>query len=204
MPVLRKASPLSVFLVGFATVFLVLFPKGGIKIGILPITWGYVFFGVTTPFLAIVRLVSFPLRLPLRVFGALAFLIPFQLLVIYTTALYGYLNPPFAISTLTNLFPLPFIFLLLYPPFYPFIDGAKFARLLRICIFVAAVWGIFLFIWHPLTGHYVEIPYLTVNKADLGMLEDSKSINRGFFFKNISTYNNGNLYGLCMLMLAPL
>ena len=48
------------------------------------------------------------------------------------------------------------------------------------------------------------MPYLTVNASDYGELESTKNIGRGFFYKLISTYNNGNLYGVATLLLLPL
>jgi hypothetical protein len=93
---------------------------------------------------------------------------------------------------------------LVYPPFFGFVDGVKLARYFRFCILIAALWGIFLFFWHPLTGHYIEIPYLTVNADDYGQIETTKHIDRGLFFKLISTYNNGNLYGVDTLIFLPL
>ncbi|MCK4632346.1 MAG: hypothetical protein KAT79_03695, partial [candidate division Zixibacteria bacterium] len=75
--------------------------------------------------------------------------------------------------------------------------------LLRKGLLLIAVYGIFLFIYRLVTGDWIEIPFLTVNYGDLGGL-DYKHINRGGIFKLISTYNNGNIYGICVLMLLPL
>ena len=54
-----------------------------------------------------------------------------------------------------------------------------------------------------MVGRFVEIPFLTVNFHDVGTLETTKYIDRGGIFKLISTYNNGNVYGVCLLMLLP-
>jgi hypothetical protein len=204
MRILRKPHPVTMFIVWFLTVFLVLFPKGGMKFGILPLTWGYLCFALTTPPLLVVRMVALPLRLPVRLWAAIAALLPIQLVCVFAVAFYGIFDPPYAVSTITSLFFLPWIFLLVYPPFLRFVDGERFARYFRFCIVAAALWGIFLFFWHPLTGSFVEIPYLTVNIDDYGNLEYTKHINRGLFFKLISTYNNGNLYGVATLILLPL
>jgi hypothetical protein len=68
--------------------------------------------------------------------------------------------------------------------------------------FVTA-YAIALFIYKYLTGTWIEIPYLTVNAADVGQL-DEKHINRNGIYKAISTYNNGNIFGICMLIMMPL
>lgn len=204
MRLLRKPHPLAMFTAWFLVVFLVAFPKGGLKLGILPLTWGYLFLAISTPLLLIVRLLALPLTMPRRLVAAILMLLPTQIFCLYAAIFYGIADAPFAVSTFTGFFFLPWIFLLVYPPFLPYIDGERLSRYLRWSVFFAAVWGIFLFILHPITGKYVEIPYLTVNAADYGDLETTKHIARGLFFKLISTYNNGNLYGVCTLMLLPL
>jgi hypothetical protein len=192
------------FSVWFLVVFLCLFPKGGIKLGYLPLTWGYLYMALSAFPLLLVRVLMLPLRFPTRLLAALGMIAPIQVLCIYTACFYGIVNASYAMSTFTGLIFLPWIFLLIYPPFFSYIDGQRLAKYLRICILFAAIWGIFLFIWHPLTGKFIEIPYFTVNAADFGEIERTKHIARGLFLKLISTYNNGNLYGVCMLILLPL
>lgn len=204
MRILRKPHPLAMFNAWFLMVFLVLFPKGGVKFGNIPLTWGYAFLALTAPALLLTRLLAVPLRLPIRVLAAFTLLLPFQVLYLYAGYFYGIMETGYVVSTFGAFFVFPFLFLFVYPPFFPLIDGVRLARYFRRCIFFAAVWGIFLFIWHPITGHFVEIPFLTVNSGDVGELELTKHISRGFFLKLISTYNNGNLYGVCTLMLLPL
>ena len=204
MRLLRKPHPLAMFTAWFLVVFLVAFPKGGLKLGILPITWGYLFLALSTPPLVLVRLLALPLTAPRRLVAVILMLLPIQILCLYCVFFYGIADPPFAVSNFTGIFFLPWIFLLVYPPFLPYIDGERLSFYFRWSIFFAAAWGIFLFVLHPITGHFVEIPYLTVNAADYGEIETTKHIARGFFLKLISTYNNGNLYGVCTLMLLPL
>jgi hypothetical protein len=184
--------------------FLVLFPKGGVKVGDTPLTWGYLIIGVTAMPMILIRTLVSPMRFPPRLIFSIASIVPFQILYIYSYLANGIEDAGYAISIFVGFFILPFIFLLVYPAFLDRIDGARFQSYLRTCIFLAAVYGIFLFFWHPLTGHFIEIPYLTVNAADFGLLETTKNIARGDFFKLISTYNNGNLYGVATLILLPL
>ncbi len=185
-------------------IFLVLLPKGGFRLGPLPLTWGYLLLGIITPPAFLVRFLQLPLRFPRRVLLVTAMLIPFQLLFVYAGKFYGISNPPFAFSTFVGLFVLPWVFLLIYGPFFPRLDGEQLAHWFCGCVFYAAVWGIFLFFLHPVAHRFIEIPYLTVNASDYGELESTKNIGRGFFFKLISTYNNGNLYGVATLLLLPL
>ena len=50
---------------------------------------------------------------------------------------------------------------------------------------------------------FFYIPLLTANLHDADIIELTKCIARGDFFKLISTYNNGNIYGICLLMILP-
>ena len=186
------------------TVFLVLFPKGGFRFGPLPLTWGYLLLGLITPPAFLVRFLQMPLRYPPRVLLVTVMLLPMQMLFWYAGRFYGVSNPPFAFSTFVGLFALPWIFLLVYGPFFPRLDGEQLARWFCGCVFYAAAWGIFLFFLHPIAHHFIEVPYLTVNASDYGELENTKNIGRGLFYKLISTYNNGNLYGVATLLLVPL
>jgi hypothetical protein len=185
-------------------VFLVLFPKGGIKLGPAPVTWGYVLLAATTPLFLLLRLLALPLRFPRRVLAAFALVIPMLAVFLDSAAVYGVSDPAFAFNDILSLGWLPLLFLLIYPPFLPYVDSVKLSSWLRNSMFLAALWGLFLFAWHPLTGHFIEVPYLTVNAADYGKIEATKHISRGLFFKVISTYNNGNVYGVATLILLPL
>ena len=199
-----RRHPIAAALAALLTLFLVLFPKGGVKFGDVPLTWGYLLLGVTLPLLAIVRFFAFPLRARWGAVAAVASLVPFQLVFFYSVKQNGVDSFGEAISTFASLFVLPLAFLLIYPVFLPWIDGVRFERLFRFSIFSAAVFGIFLFFLYPLTGHLFEIPYLTVNAGDYGAIEAHKHINRGAYLKLISTYNNGNVYGVATLILLPL
>ena len=185
-------------------VFLVLFPKGGIKAAGTPLTWGYVLLGMTAPPAIALRLLALPLRFRPSAMMAFCTLIPFQLVCLYSMKTYGVDNLGILLSDLTGFVVLPGLFLLVFPAFLPFIDPVRFSRYFRFCLLGAALWGIFLFFWRPLFGYYIEIPLLTENLADAGLLEATKHIYRGAFFKLISTYNNGNLYGVATLILFPL
>ena len=199
----RIPRPASV-IVWLLVTFLVLFPKGGIRIANIPITWGYLLLGMLLPPLLIVRLLVHPLRQSRLAVAAAASLLPFQLLFVYSFAANGIENLGYAFADITCFFFLPTLFLLIFPSFLSFVDLQAFQRQLRFCILAAALWGIFLFFYHPIMGKFIEIPYLTVNAGDYGLLETYKHINRGGYLKLISTYNNGNLYGVATLILLPL
>jgi hypothetical protein len=98
---------------------------------------------------------------------------------------------------------LPLIFFLLLSRDIDTLDEQKLFRFCKNGIFLISIYGIFLFVVKQWSGFFIEIPCLTTNLGDLGRLGE-KCINRGSVFKLISTYNNGNIYGVCLLMFLPL
>ena len=191
-------------LVSLLTLFLVLFPKGGVKVSSIPLTWGYMLLSFSFPPLLIIRVWGAPLSMSRRGIFVLASLLPFLLLFVYSWKQNGVGDTGSLFSALVSFVVLPIAFLFIYPAFYKRVDGRSLARLLRFCVLAAALFGLYLFVTYPLTGHLLEIPYLTVNADDYGLLESTKHIVRGPFLKLISTYNNGNLYGVATLILLPL
>jgi len=202
---LRVRVPrLAAVIVWLLLTFLVLFPKGGFRVANTPITWGYLLLGILFCPLAAVRLLLVPFRESRLALIAIASLVPFQLVFCYSWLANGVANFGYAIAVFIGFFFLPVVFLLLFPPFLAFVNPHRFQRYFCFCVVAAALWGIFLFFYHPIMGKYIEIPYLTVNAGDYGLLEAYKHIARGGFLKLIATYNNGNLYGVATLILFPL
>jgi hypothetical protein len=199
-----RQHPIAGLIAWFLVTFLVLFPKGGFKVGGIPLTWGYLMMGMSAFPLVAIRLITVQLKVSRQLIAAILSVLPFQIIFIFSYLQNGVDSVGYAISTFVGFFILPFLFFVVYPPFLGLIDGLRFRRYLSFCIFVAATYGIFLFVWHPITGSYIEIPFLTVNVDDYGLLESTKHIDRGAFLKLISTYNNGNVYGVATLILLPL
>lgn len=176
--------------------FLLVFPKGGFKIGELPITWGYLLLGLCGLYLLARQRYSFSEN----GFRCFLFLIPFQLVSLFTLCVGGVEDLSNCIAFVLSFFFLPPLFFLLFPAS---INSAHLTWI-KEGVFWTSLYGIILFFLKFFTGEFLEIPFLTVNYHDLHMLEETKNISRIGVFKLISTYNNGNLFGICMLMLLPL
>jgi hypothetical protein len=183
--------------------FLVAFPKGGVQLAGVPITWGYLLVGGLGVICA-ARLAAGSSgtvgRLHLL---ALAALLPFQLVAVATFVGLGAEGLGFTLSFLATFFFIPAICLAATGLYLSAIDVDDLLRWLRNAVRFVAVYGIFLFFFRLTQGYFLEIPFLTVNLGDFGQLED-KYIDRGGVFKLISTYNNGNLYGICLVLLLPI
>ena len=111
-------------------------------------------------------------------------------------------NLGFTLSFCLSILFLPFIFLILYSKILDskiFNDIFPFILLWGIRIVI--VFGLFLFLYKKYFNQTFEIPYLTVNIDDD---MEQKNNNRQGISKLYSTYNNGNIYGICMHIITPL
>lgn len=180
--------------------FVLVFPKGGFKIAEIPITWGYLLLGITSllPFFKN-HLILVPAH-----FRVLLALFPFQFFSLSIMMFNGIDNLGFVISFITHFFFFPFLFFVLFSKFITDLSLPFFLTLLKKSIFFISLFGIFLFSFRILSGTFLLIPFLTSNFHDMDTTEVAKNIARGNLFKLFSTYNNGNLYGICLLMLLPL
>ena len=179
--------------------FLLVFPKGGFKIGEAPVTWGYILLAIVS--VALMARNDFRIHPP-RI-NALLLLLPFQAIFCLSLALHGIASASMGIAFFVNFFLLPIIFFCLLSNQIEKMDLSYFFKLIKNGILFVSCFGIFLFLYRMITGKLIEIPFITVNYHDMGMVE-FKCNDRGFIFKLISTYNNGNLYGICLLMFLSL
>ncbi len=187
------------FFLSLLLTFLLLFPKGGIKIAGVPITWGYLFLALY----GLVLFIRSTYRIhPFSLVTVIA-LIPFQMVAGVTMMLNGVEDMGFAISFFLSFYLLPWLIFLILDEKMGEIPKDFLFSFLKKGIYFLAAYGIFLFFWKLCTGKFIEIPLITVNWGDWGDI-DNKFINRGHIFKLISTYNNGNIFGICLLMFLPL
>ncbi|WPR72264.1 hypothetical protein SLW70_03745 [Flavobacterium sp. NG2] len=190
------------FFIGFF--LLVLIPKGGFKLAGVPITWGYLYLGIVF-FLAIFILINkYNFSINSSHYMCYLATLPFVLFFTVHLLIFGY-NGSLGnlIAFYISFVFLPFLFYLVIGYFLAKIDSKYIEKLLANGVLIVAAYGIFLFIFKQLTGSFYEIPYFTVNAGDLGELSRSKFNQRGSVSKLISTYNNGNIFGVCLLMLFP-
>jgi hypothetical protein len=196
-PGIHLFNPNSILLVLW--LFLLVFPKGGFKIGPIPLTWGYLLLTA----LSIVSMFRSHFRCHTQRLNAFLLTLPFQLICMFSFLAYGIGDFAFSLSFILSFFFFPWVFFIFFSEFIESLDLTFLFSLLRKGVFFVAAYGVFLFIFKKVTGQFIEIPFLTINFHDFGTI-DLKHINRGTVFKLISTYNNGNIYGICILMFLPL
>lgn len=196
----RSATVGAVFVL--LALFLIAFPKGGIKISGVPLTWGYILLGLVSP-LALLTLSAPPRRCLLT----LALSLPFMALIVPLATANAFdasgRGLGFIFSVLMSFGIFPAVFYGLFSSKLKRLPPGLFVTTLVWCTRFIAAYGIFLFFYKTATGGFFQIPYLTVNAADAGNLADKPIMRAGGIAKLISTYNNGNIYGACLPMILP-
>jgi len=195
-----KNSSISNFFVLLLMFFVIVFPKGGIKYHSIPITWGYSLLAIIS--LALLIRKKYLIRKD-HIYILIS-LLPFQIYSIILISVNGILSLGFTISFFVGFFALPFIFFFIFSGYIQNLDIDFFIKIFKRSILFIASYGIFLFFYKIYYGSIFEIPFLSINYHERGLIENMKFIDRGTVFKLISTYNNGNLYGICILMFMPL
>lgn len=201
----HKGLSISSIIITLLIVFLMIFPKGGVKLEGIPLTFGYMLFAVVAIAATILNFVQGRLSsLTKPQIAILAAMGCFQCVVSLTLIENGYTDKGFLIALLISLFFIPIALIYFLLPQLKKLNLDLLLSLIRLSVSVVSIYGICLFIYKTITGDYIEIPFLTVNADDVGFM-DEKYNNRGDgIFKLISTYNNGNIYGVSLLIVLPL
>lgn len=182
-------------------IFNLALPKGGTRIEGFPITWGYLAIAGFTVFAAIGTLRRRDLSLP-PIIQACCLMMPMAIFTYYKAQQFGLpSNGWLQYAVLFGFFPVAI--LVFMGPHLEQLQARHIAVLLRTCIRFAVAWGLFNFLLFLVVGQVIEIPYVTVNGAELISVMKKNNM-RGSIMKLVSSFNNGNIFGVCMVMLMPI
>lgn len=155
-------------------------PKGGVKVGDVPLTFGYMALAVFGG-LAIIALVRRPLTMTVQLLQFGAFFLPVSILII-TKAVAFNMSITVTLIYLVQFLLLPMLVLLLLSPFLEELPADVIGKVLVLCIRFTILWGILNFLLFPIIHNTLQIPYVTVNAADYGEIF-SKNNRRGALMK---------------------
>jgi len=175
-------------------------PKGGIAVGSVPVTFGYMAFLAMAP-LGLLFVLNHGRASEVASANFLLGYVPFGALALLKLA---YVGTSFALllyATLLVVFPV--IMLLIYAPVLEALSEKQIRLPIVWSVRFIVIWGLLNFIVFALTRDLIEIPYVTVNPLDLDGIYQ-KNNRRGILMKLVGTYNNGNLFGVCVVMLFPI
>lgn len=128
---------------------------------------------------------------------------PFALIAFTRIVFFGGLNLGHTLSLVANVAVIPLIFLLAFCGPLQAFDDTRVQRFFVVIVTGVALFGLIEFAARNYLKTAIEIPYLTVNADDFGAVA-LKHNDRGTLIKLVSTYQNGNIYGVCMLLIGPL
>lgn len=185
---------------------LLVFPKGGVQVSDLPVTWSYIWIGLSSLFFLptfVYRFLSDKIGLKIYTFVFLLGL--FFLWSTGCVLLNGFATSiGYLVSFVISAIILPVYFLVWLPrPASP-LFYRTFVNDFRHALLFVCVVGLGLFVYKLATGSYAGIPYLTYTSGDISVLDEKMNSRGNGISKLFSTYNNGNLYGISMLILLPL
>lgn len=204
IPIKYKIKNIHDLVFKIGVLFLIIIPKGGFKIAGIPLTWGYLYLGFI--FFSISRSVIKKEHFVLDNKHLLSYLatIPFVVYVTMHLLINGYSSAfGMLISFYVSFVFLPFLFYIYLGYYFKRINPSYVEKLISNAVVAVSVYGIVLFLIKAFLKADVEIPYVTINAADVGDVANKYNV-RGNVSKLISTYNNGNIFGICILMLLPM
>jgi hypothetical protein len=184
----------------FCLFYMIAFPKGGLKIENIPITIGYL---MTVPLTAISMISMINSKFSIYRTMCIALCIMLTIWSYLSYSRFGGQSTGFVLAYFLSIIYIPLFCLIFFSEINLGRWNSSFEKCFKFAIRFVAVYAIFLFLYKNITGSWIEIPYVTVNSQDVGSL-DQKHINRDGVFKAISTYNNGNILGVCLVMMMPL
>lgn len=198
-PIRRISSVYWVF--ALLLIFNIASPKAGILFFGIPLTFGYMLLGIFAP-VALIGLVRRPTLSPAAAANFFLGYLLAGLIVLYDTVFFSSAWTS-VVTYLTIFIILPMIILVAMSSHLEYVSEKDIGTVLKWCVRFVIVWGIMNFVLYALFKHIIEIKYVTVNAGELSSVFD-KNNRRGSLMKLISTYNNGNVFGASMIMLAPL
>lgn len=179
------------------------FPKAGFYVGNIPLTFSYVCVGVA----ALFELICLT-RSPNRKFGAryawLGFLVGTLAVVeLASFKIYGMKSLGMTVSVLTSTLLLPVLTLLMTHWLLRILSIDGVLASLRWALIPVFVFGMISFAAYNTTGVVLGVPFLTTTGSDISMVAERHNL-RGPIIKMFSTYNNGNILGINLILWGPI
>jgi hypothetical protein len=191
------------------------FPKAGFYAGSIPITLGYVLLAISVLLILTRSILTVgPARLPPTFLVQIALLCLFALYCIVAISTNGLAddvvvsNIVLVITTsdvlvyVVSVLVVPALSILLGMYLYSHVGYARILRVLQASLVIVIFWGMAIFFSMNVLGDVWGIPYVTTTGNDL-LFTLTRSINRGGIYKMVSTYNNGNILGINLLIWLP-
>ena len=195
----RIKAGLPVVFSALTIVILFAFPKAGLYLGGVPVTIGYLLLAIAGA-LQLIRLARSrrrQIRADYMFLGSLFFALAAVEATLF--AAHGYQSLGALVSVLASTLVIPILALLSINLFLDTLGMERFLRVLRISLTIVFGFGVLSFAAYNIAGVVIGIPFLTTTGADIHLVADRHNL-RGSMIKMFSTYNNGNILGVNILI----
>lgn len=188
----------------FATIVVLFgFPKAGVYLSKIPLTFGYVLLGLV----GLMELVQIAHKGQLKFekrYGWLGVILAALAIVeIASFAMYGTKSLGAAVSIVTSTLLMPVLGMLATHWMLRTLGIDGLLRSLRWALVPVLVFGTISFLAYNLGGKTLGIPFLTTTGSDITTVAVRHNL-RGPIIKMFSTYNNGNILGINLLIWGPI
>ena len=178
------------------------FPKAGIYLGNIPLTFSYVLLGMAAVF-ELVCLTRHPSRKLQSRYAWLFLLIGMlALLEVASFRIYGMKSLGSTISVLVSTLAMPILAILMTHWLLRILGMDQLLRCLRWAMIPVLIFGLASFLSYNATGQVIGIPFVTTTGSDISLVATRHNL-RGPIIKMFSTYNNGNILGINLLLWGP-
>jgi hypothetical protein len=189
------------FALGLGIILNIFLPKAGVYAGGVPLTWGYLFLLPATLWGTVA--LFFHGHLSMGRFLAFVCTLPFAAVAALTVASNGAEQVSFTIALFVTFFFLPFCLYVAFDDFLPREKSETAFRFVAAGFVFVAAWGILGFFFAAFSKAPLDIPFITTGGgSELSSIDRNNW--RGALYKLTSTFNNGNIYGICALMALPI
>ena len=179
------------------------FPKAGIYLGNIPLTFSYALLGITAMFqlFSLARTSRKRIRSDYLFLGL--FFVVLGIVEAAAFARYGVASTGSSVSILVSTLIVPVLTILSVNWFLETLGWPKLLGVLKLSLLLVFIFGIASFISFNLMGKAIGVPFLTTTGSDIQLVAERHNM-RGSVIKMYSTYNNGNILGVNLLLWGAL
>lgn len=196
-------SRFSPVVAALALVFMLAFPKAGFYYRNIPITFGYVVLGFLAALELVYKAKNRQRSAEPVIMLLLVMLFGLGVVELGSFRVYGMKSMGVGISIVVSSVLIPVLAILATQWVLRSLGVERFIKCLRWALAIVFAYGVISFFAYNLFGKVVGVPYLTTTGSDLSQIFSRHNL-RGGVVKMFSTYNNGNILGINVLMWGPI
>lgn len=196
-------SRYATMITAIALIIMMAFPKAGFYYETIPITMGYIILALLAVGELIYRATHHQRHLDSPVAYILVLLFGFAIVEMGAFKMYGYVSSGGAVAIVVSTLIVPLLSILATSLLLRVLGTAGYVNVLRWSLLIVFSFGLVSFIAFNTIQLPIGIPYLTTTGDDLSVVSERHNM-RTNVVKMFSTYNNGNILGINLLLWGPI